>query len=216
MYPRKNQMKVLGISCSVRKGGNTEVFVKKALAGARDSGAETEFLSIRGKNIRPCDGCNVCEKTGACHIKDDMQPIYEKMLDAEGIVIGTPVYYWSIAGQTKVLIDRTYALLHPRLRLANKVAGAVAVTARAGAYNTLNILERYFLSNHMFPADPVEGLAAEKGDAAKDERGMKSAYEMGRQMVMLMRQNLKFPEEFNVPLYRYIDKKYKVPSYPIQ
>ena len=137
------------------------------------------------------------------------------MLNAEGIVIGTPVYYWSIAGQTKVLMDRTFALLHPRLQLTNKVAGAIAVTAREGAYNALNIMERYFLSNHMFPADSVAGLAAEKGDAAKDERGMKSAYEMGRQMAMLMGQNLKFPEEFNVPMYRHIDEKYKAPSYPI-
>ena len=209
-------MKVLGISCSVRKGGNTEVSVKEALAGAKDSGAETEFLSIRDKNISPCDGCNACKKTGACHIKDDMQPIYEKMLSAEGIVIGTPVYYWSIAGQTKVLIDRTYALLHPRLQLRNKVAGAIAVTARSGAYNAVNVLERYFLDNHMFPADSVAGLAADKGDAVKDEQGMKSAYEMGRQMVMLMGQDLKFPEEFNVPMYRYVDKKYKAPSYPVQ
>jgi multimeric flavodoxin WrbA len=209
-------MKVLGISCSVRKGGNTEIFVKEALAGAKDSGAETEFLSIRDKNIRPCDGCLACKKTGTCRIQDDMQPIYEKMLNAEGIIIGTPVYYWSIAGQTKVLIDRTFALHYPHLRLANKVAGAIAVTGRAGAYSTLNILERYFLSNHMFQADSVEGLATEKGDAIKDKRGIKSAYEMGRQMAMLVRQNLKFPEEFNVPLYRYVDQKYKTPRYPTQ
>ena len=207
-------MKVLGIVCSPRKGGNTEILVQEALAGARDSGAKTELLTVRDKEIKPCDGCLSCEKTGECHIKDDMQLVYEKMLNADGIIMGTPVYFWSMSGQAKVLIDRTYALRHPYLKLANKVAGAIAVAARTGAISTLNVLQRYFASNHMFSAELVEGLAEERGTVTKDKRGMKSAYEMGRQIVSLIKQQLKFPEEFNIPMYKFVKKKYKTPLYP--
>lgn len=207
-------MKVLGIVCSPRKGGNTEILVKEALAGAKDSGADTELLTVAGRNIKPCDGCFACEKTGACHIKDDMQEIYEKMLTADGIILGTPVYYWTVSGQAKILIDRSIALSHPRLALANKVAGAVAVAARQGAVCALNVFQRFFAGNHMFTADLVEGLANEKGTIKRDKRGMKSAYEMGRQIVSLMKQKLKFPEEFNVTMNAYVKRKYKVSDYP--
>ena len=207
-------MNVLGIVCSPRKGGNTEILVQEALAGARDSGAKTELLTVRDKDIKPCDGCLSCKKTGECHIKDDMQLVYEKMLNADGIVIGTPVYFWSISGQAKVLLDRTHALRFPHLKLANKVAGAIAVAARDGVISALNTLQRYFASNHMFSAELVEGLAAEKGTIIKDKRGMKSAYEMGRQIVSLIKQQLRFPEEFDIPLYRFVKRKYKTPNYP--
>jgi len=207
-------MKVLGIVCSPRKGGNTEILVHEALTGARDSGAKTELLTVGDKEIKPCDGCRSCKKTGECHIKDDMQLIYEKMLNADGIILGTPVYFWSMSGQAKVLIDRTYALRHPHLKLANKVAGAIAVAGRTGAISTLNVLQRYFASNHMFSADLVEGLAEERGTVTKDKRGMKSAYEMGRQNVSLIKQQLRFPEEFDVPMYEFVKRKYKTPRYP--
>jgi len=207
-------MKVLGIVCSPRKGGNTEILMQEALAGARDSRAETELLAVRDFDIKPCDGCLSCEKTGDCYIKDDMQSVYEKMLNADGIILGTPVYFWSMSGQAKVLIDRTYALRHPHLKLANKIAGAIAVATRTGVISTLNALQRYFASNHMFSADLVEGLAERKGTITKDKRAMKSAYEMGRQIVALIKQQLRFPEEFDVPLYTFVKRKYRTPNYP--
>jgi multimeric flavodoxin WrbA len=200
--------------CSSRKGGNTEILVREALSGAEECGAEIELLTIGGMDIKPCDGCSACERTGACHIKDDMQVIYEKMLAADGIILGTPVYFWTISGQAKVLIDRTIALRHPRLMLANKVAGAVAVAGRDGTVSALNVFQRYFASNHMFAADLVEGLAHDKGTIVRDKRGMKSAYEMGRQIASLVKQKLKFPKEFDVPLYTHVHRKYKVPRYP--
>lgn len=210
-------MKVLGIVCSPRKNGNTELLVQEALAGARGSGAETELLTVSGKDIKPCDACYSCEKTGKCHIDDDMQLIYEKMLSADGIIIGTPVYFWDLSGQAKVVLDRTYALRHPYLRLANKVAGAVAVAGRQGTVSTLNVFYHYFVSNHMFTADLVEGLANKKGAIVKDKRGMKLAFEMGRQISLLIKKQFKFPEEFNLPLYSYVDKKYDIKSpYPEQ
>ena len=70
-------MKVLGIACSPRKGGNTEIMMKEALAGARSYGAETELWTTAGKDLKPCDGCETCVKRhGECHIEDDMQELY--------------------------------------------------------------------------------------------------------------------------------------------
>jgi len=207
-------VKVLGISCSLRKGSNTQILVEEALAGAREAGAEAELLSLIGKEIKPCDGCYSCEKTGKCHIKDDMQPIYEKLLQANGIIIGTPVYFWFMAGQTKVLLDRTVALRYPNLRLANKVAGPIAVAARTGLMNTASALQTYFASNHMVLTDFVMGLADDRGAVRKDEFAIKEAWEMGRQMVSLIRQGFKFAEEYDQPLYNHVKKKYGVRSAP--
>lgn len=207
-------MKVLGIVCSPRKRGNTEILVQEALAGAKDTGAEIELLTVRDKNIKPCNGCLLCKKTGVCPINDDMQLIYEKMLNVDGIILGTPVYFWSMSGQAKILIDRTVAIRYPYLKLRNKVAGAIAVATRAGAINTLNVLQRYFALNHMFSAELVDGLATERGAITKDRRAMKSSYEMGRQIVLLIRKQMRFPEEFDISLNKFVNRKYKTPTYP--
>ena len=88
-------MKILGIVCSPRSGGNTEILVRKALESAEKEGAEVEAWSVAGKDLKPCDHCLSCIKTGQCHIKDDMQALYPKMIEADGIVLGSPVYFWS-------------------------------------------------------------------------------------------------------------------------
>ena len=76
-------MKVLGIVCSPRKGGNTEILIQEALAGAKETGADVELLNISEMNISPCDGCMTCHQSGECKIKDDMQKIYEQLLAAD-------------------------------------------------------------------------------------------------------------------------------------
>ena len=76
-------MKVLGIVCSPRKGGNTEIIVNEALASAKALGAEVELVTVIGKNIAPCDGCEACTTTGKCRIEDDMQDIYNKLLQSD-------------------------------------------------------------------------------------------------------------------------------------
>ena len=103
-------MKVIGICCSPRKGANTEILVNESLKGSLESGAETELLTIAKKDIKPCDGCGLCIKKGECHIKDDMQNIYQKISEADGIIFGTPVYYYSMCAQAKIIIDRLYAM----------------------------------------------------------------------------------------------------------
>lgn len=77
-------MKIVGIVCSPRKGGNTEILVREALKAASEAGAETDLVLTSTKNIAPCDGCGICEKNGVCKISDDMQELYQKLESSDG------------------------------------------------------------------------------------------------------------------------------------
>ncbi len=91
-------MKILGVSFSLRKGGNSETLLAEALKGAAQCGAETELYSLRNKDIGPCRGCMSCKEAGVCALKDDMQEIYPRLEEAQGIILASPVYYYSISG----------------------------------------------------------------------------------------------------------------------
>lgn len=119
-----------------------------------------------------------------------------------------------MCSQAKTFIDRTYALTFPNLKLSNKVAAAIAVAARAGAIETLNFFTRYFISNHMICAESVEGLAYEKSSILNDERGMKTARELGRQVALMIKRGNSFPEEHDIPLYRIAQERYGASRYP--
>lgn len=201
-------MKILGIMGSPRRGGNTELLLEGALEEAQKDGATISNISLREKKIAPCNGCLKCTRTGRCTIKDDMQEIYEKMIESDGIIWATPVYFWSMSGQTKVVMDRTYSLLFPKLQLANKVGGLILVAATRGCVNTANIFQMYFSYNHMFFAEFAWGYAREKGGIQKDQFSRNMVNEMVHQVMSLIRANLKYPDEFSAPLYRYVKDKY--------
>lgn len=195
-------MEILGIACSHREGGNTELLMKEALKGAGQEGAQTSFLSLANMKISPCDACLACTKKGKCHIKDDMNTIYEAMERADGIIIGSPIYFWNICGQAKVMIDRTMALRFPSLRLANKIGGIILAATRRGCMLASASVTYWMISNHMIPADVVDGYARFKGNITKDQHGMKSAFELGRMMVKLAAKGFSHPEDFPYPLYQ--------------
>ncbi len=160
-------MKVLGIVCSPRINGNTEILVKEALDSAHKLGAETEMIKVSDVNIMPCDGCETCEITGECKIEDDMQGIYTKLLQSDGIILGSPVYWWGVTAQAKIIIDRTFVFRRGR-RLRNKVAGAVVVARQVGASNAFSELNDFFGLHRMIPARSMgprteEELAKEWG-----------------------------------------------------
>lgn len=204
------KMKILGLSCSPRKSGNTESLVGEALNGAQHEGAEAELFSLSDKEIKPCDGCSTCTRTGKCHINDDMQTVYQKLVAADGIIFGTPIYFYSMPSQAKALIDRTYALRRPTIRLANKVGGVIAVAGRLGLIDAIKDLYFYIAINHMVAADYVAAYASEEGAIRQDEPAMKAAWELGRQMVQLVRKSFEFPSEFERGLTAYVTNKYKL------
>jgi len=133
-------MKILGISASPHVQGDTVTLLNEALKGAAAEGAEAELFSVAGKTLNPCEGCRACAGKGVCKIKDDMQDLHNKMMQSDGIIFGTPVYFWDVTAQAKMIIDRTFALNTPERSLTNKVGGIVVV---AGSLGMIDVLKEY-------------------------------------------------------------------------
>ena len=205
-------MKIVGILGSSRREGNSDILLDLALQEAKEHGARISKIPLSGKTIAPCNGCQKCVKTGKCVIKDDMETVYREMLEAEGIIWATPVYFWSMSGQAKTVMDRTYALTFPNLQLMDKVGGLIVVAGSRGCMNTANIFHMYFSYNHMFFAEFASGYAMAKGDIKNNLYTVNAVKEMVRQMIHLIRANLKYPEEFHSPLPRFVREKYELSS----
>lgn len=209
-------MKIVGVVGSPRKKGNTEILMEEALAGARECGAETVLIPLADKDIKPCDGCRSCVKTGQCHIADDMQSIYPELLEAEGIIFGTPVYFFSVTGQAKVFLDRLY-VLYRNCKLVNKVGGIIAVAGSLGHAEVWKLYSLFFSLTRMLPADMVQGFSASaKGSIRRDRHAMKAAWELGREMVLLAQQQFRFPEEYVVHIGKQVIDKYGIESAPVE
>lgn len=101
--------KVLILSGSPRKGGNSDILCDEFAKGARESRHEVEKIRVAEKNIGYCVGCYACKNSGECAIKDDMSEVLQKMIDADVLVLASPVYFYSIDAQLKAVIDRTVA-----------------------------------------------------------------------------------------------------------
>lgn len=196
-------MKILGISGSPRKSGNTEILMEETLAGSRMEGAEAELFSLAGKVIGPCDSCGACHRTGKCHIMDDMQVVYEKMAEADGIIFGTPIYFYGMTAQLKALIDRTFAPLGDGRTLANKVGGIIVVAGSVGVVDAVKDLYFYFAMRRMLPGNWVGAYATAKGDIKGKTKAMEAAREMGREMVQIAAKGFEFPREFGRSHFAY-------------
>jgi len=203
-------MKVLGIVCSPRKGGNTEIMMNEALAGARSYGAETELWTAAGKELKPCDACESCfKKNGECHIKDDMQELYPKILAADGIIFGSPAYYRFLTAQAKIVMDRMYGLVHMDA-LVNKVAGVISVASARGHEGVWAPINSFIQFRRMISTDHAYGFATGKGDIRKDRYAMKSSEELGKLVASVIKQKCHWPEEYRRPLYRVLSEDYGI------
>jgi multimeric flavodoxin WrbA len=162
--------KIVGIVGSPRRGGNSEFLVNEALRAAAEEGAETELISLAGKEIKPCDACQRCrDKNVDCHIQDDLAPIFKKMLEADGIILATPVYIGSATAQAKALIDRVSYWAGGKGRPFENKVGAPIVTGM------------------IIPGTTYWSVAfgREKGEVAKDEEGINTVRNLGKKMAWL-------------------------------
>jgi len=191
-----------GIVCSPRRGGNTEILVRHALDSAAEAGAAaTELVHLGDRHILPCAGCEACVKTGTCCQQDDMQEIYGKLLNADGIIIGTPVYFWGVTAQAKSFMDRTYclvshhrAMVHgsgsplesPREDLRGKVGGIITVAQRAGATPAVTQISDFYRIHRILEAGAGIAYARGRGDVMNDEQGLREARLVGRSVVRLI------------------------------
>ncbi len=146
-------MKVLGILGSPRRGGNTEILLDKALAGAKAAGAETEKIVLNELNFRPCQECAGCDETGVCVLKDDLRDVYRKVEEADGLILAAPVFFGSLSAQTKMMIDRFQAkwigknlLKQPVKKKKTAVFLCAAATDRRDFFENARTIAGHFFS----------------------------------------------------------------------
>lgn len=184
-------LKVTGIVGSPRKGGNTEILVRRALQGAEQEGAETELITLHDKRIEFCDGCRRCRRGEECHIDDDVMDIFREMERSDGIIIGTPTYFSCVSAQTKALIDRIgYIALGKGKPFRGKVGAPIVVARRAGASSTwAQLIYFFFIMEMVIPGAMYWSVAygREIGEVEKDDEGMRTAEDLGRKVATVAR-----------------------------
>lgn len=102
-------MKVIAFNGSPRKGGNTQTLMDEALLGAKEKGAEVTLYNLNELKIRPCQNCGGCDETGGCVIQDDIQAIHRDIRAADRIILASPIFFFGVSGQAKIMIDRCQA-----------------------------------------------------------------------------------------------------------
>jgi multimeric flavodoxin WrbA len=182
---------VLVILGSPRKKGNSSTLAAQISRGAKAAGAKVETVFLQALNIHPCRGCNTCQKDNSkgCAIKDDMQQIYPKLIEADAWVIGSPVYWFTMSAQTKMFMDRCYALpAYARNPFAGKRI-AIAMSYgdvdpfKSGCVNALRAFQDAFRYTGSKIVGMVYGSAMEAGEIANNEPLMKEAEELGKRLV---------------------------------
>lgn len=175
--------KVLILSGSPRKGGNSDILCDEFARGALEAGHEVEKIRVAEKKVGYCRACYACRGTGVCAIKDDMSEIMQKMIDCDVMVLASPVYFYSIDAQLKAVIDRSIARWTEVKDKEFYYIVTAAEGENAAAETTIACFRGY--------ADCVEG-AKEKGviygmgtyekGEVKDTQAMVEAYEMGKRI----------------------------------
>jgi len=187
-------MKVLGISGSPREDGNTAIVVRTALDALTDEGFQTEFLSLAGRRVKGCIGCGGCSKVdrpGCVQEDPAFDGIIDKFIAADGVLIGSPVYFGSATPETIAMLDRVgcVARRHSNF-LRHKVGAAIAVARRAGQNFTFAQLNYFFLISEMIvPGSTYWNVAFghQKGEVTDDAEGLETVKNLAANMAWLLR-----------------------------
>ena len=187
-------MKVLGINCSPRKGGNTEILIKEVFRSLEENGVKTEFFQLGGKKVNGCIACMKCRKAkdGKCHQKNDvLNKVIQKMVKADAIIIGSPTYFSDLSTEAKALIDVAgYSLRGAGNPLKKKLGAAVISVRRTGAIHAFDSINHFFLINEMIiPGSSYWniGVAGQKGEVINDEEGMQTMRVLGDNIAWLLK-----------------------------
>ena len=177
---------VLILNGSPRQNGNCAVLVEKVAAGACAVGATVEAFRLADLDIRPCDACGSCQETGGgtCVISDDMQSLYPRLRHASAIVIASPIYWFSVTAQTKLFIDRCYALQGAAGNVLSGKRFGILLTYgdedpyASGAVNAIRMFQDII---HYLNAD-LAGLVYGSANAAGEIRNLPAVLEKARQL----------------------------------
>jgi multimeric flavodoxin WrbA len=187
-------MKVIGINGSPRKEGNTAILIQTVFQELNQHGIETELISLSGKNIKGCIACRACikNKNQQCIIKnDDFNDCLGKMIKADGIILGSPVYSAGVTSQIKALIDRASIVLAANKGLLKHKVGATVIAARrGGAISAADTLNHFLHSKEMFLVGSTYWnmvYGNEIGEVEQDQEGMNNMKNLGENMAWLLK-----------------------------
>ena len=184
-------MKVLAFNGSPRKEGNTAILINQVFRELEKEGVETEMVPLAGKKIHGCIACYKCfeNKDRSCAVKDDVaNECIEKMIRADGIILGSPVYFADVTAEMKALIDRAgFVSLANDGLYRNKVGASVVALRRTGGISTLDSMNHFFLAGQMIIVGRGIGIGRNIGDVEKDEEGMQMVKTLGQRMAWLLK-----------------------------
>jgi multimeric flavodoxin WrbA len=184
-------VKVIGICGSPRMRGNTEYLLNEALETLKKEGVEVELIRLAEKNVAPCEACEACKALMDCQIADDFQEIFEKMEQADGIIVGSPVYFGSATPQMMALLDRAgYVALKKGRSLERKVGASIAVARRAGANFTFAQLNYFFFINGMIVPGSTYwnvGYGLKLEDVKNDEEALRTVRNLAVNIAWLLK-----------------------------
>lgn len=186
-------MKVVAFNGSARKGGNTSQLLSRVLDELTMLGIETELVELAGTSLPGCIACYRCfkQKNCRCVVENDIvNDCLSKMMEADGILLGSPTYFADVSATMKALIERCGMVSRANDDLLRRKVGAgVVAVRRAGAYQVFNSLNAFFLIGQMIVVGSSYwniGIGREMGDVVNDEEGMKTMRDLGRNMAWLL------------------------------
>lgn len=184
-------MKVVGFNGSPRKDGNTSILINYAFRELEKEGVETELVQLSGSGIHGCIACYECfaNKDQRCAVKNDPANEYiEKMLGADGIILGSPTYFYDVTAEMKALIDRAgFVSIANGDMFKDKVGAAVVIMRRSGAVHALDTINHFLLGRKMIVPGMGLGVGREKGDVEKDKEGLQAVKSLGQRMAQILK-----------------------------
>jgi multimeric flavodoxin WrbA len=187
-------MKVIAFNGSARKQGNTAILIKHVFSELEKEGIETELVELAGKRIQGCSACYKCFETKdrKCSVKNDIvNDCIEKMVEADGIILGSPTYFADITSEMKALIERSgFTAIANDFMFKRKVGAAVVAVRRGGAIHAFDSINHFFHINQMIvPGSRYWnlGIGNKIGDVDKDEEGIRNMKNLGENMAWLLK-----------------------------
>ncbi|HWR40348.1 MAG TPA: flavodoxin family protein [Patescibacteria group bacterium] len=186
-------MKVIALVGSPRKNGNTDILLQKVLAGAKSRGAATEFFYMNELNIRGCQGCYGCKKTGKCVVDDDLVKVFTAIDEADAVVLGSPIYFGRFTAQSALFLDRLFVYVRPDFTTSlgsGKKYGLIftqgqpdATLYTATVESTAKVLERIGFQSGPKPLLAVGLPGVPKRDVVSERpEYLQAAQEIGEQL----------------------------------
>jgi multimeric flavodoxin WrbA len=184
-------MKVIAFNGSPRKDGNTSILIHHVFSELEKEGIETDLVQLSEREIHGCIACNKCSQNPNrhCAVKSDAANVYiDKMLAADGIILGSPVYFQGVTPEMKALIDRTGYVARSNGRMfKDKVAASLVALRRSGGISTLDTMNHFFLSGQMIIVGRGIAFGREIGEVEKDDEGIGLVKLLGQKMAWLLK-----------------------------